>query len=71
MTFDGKRYDFQGKCRYTLVKSFAGNIKFEVVAKNVEWFRQTSVTRELYISVYGLVSLIFSLIIYYCNGKGN
>ena len=64
VTFDGKRYDFQGKCRYSLVKSISGNFKFHVVAKNVEWSRRTSVIRELTISVHDMVSLIFSKALY-------
>ncbi|XP_072040242.1 IgGFc-binding protein-like [Amphiura filiformis] len=56
VTLDGKRYDFQGKCRYTLVKTISGDISFEIIANNSPWEYnlQTSLTRHLFISVYGL-----------------
>ncbi|PIK39863.1 putative SCO-spondin-like [Apostichopus japonicus] len=35
LTFDNKKYDFQGRCRYILVEDFVDN-SFSVVSENVE-----------------------------------
>ncbi|XP_042565103.1 IgGFc-binding protein-like [Clupea harengus] len=55
-TFDGKRYDFQGTCTYTMaevLKKEAGLIPFTVQAKNNHrWNKQVSLVRKVTVTVY-------------------
>ena len=58
-TFDGIRYDFQGKCSYILAQAGpdAPNY-FLVVGDNLPWERnpRTTLTRYVHITAYGMVS---------------
>ncbi len=64
-TYDGKKYDFQGKCKYVLTKSIEEAdpadttpcAPFKILANHTAWERnpRTSLTRQLSISVYGKV----------------
>ncbi len=58
-TFDGKRYDYMGNCNYILAQSRPeAPGSFVIVGDNKPWARnpRATVTRYVYVFVYGLVS---------------
>lgn len=65
-SFDGKLFDFQGTCTYTLSKSCgleAHQVAFSVNVENVEWNRImnnkiVSVTKLVAVEVYGLTIIM-------------
>ncbi|XP_019619436.1 PREDICTED: sushi, von Willebrand factor type A, EGF and pentraxin domain-containing protein 1-like [Branchiostoma belcheri] len=54
-TFDGRKYDFQGPCRYTFAKD-CGHGDFTVETKNepLTGNPSVSVTREVYVMAFGI-----------------
>ena len=68
MTFDGKKYDYQGVCKYVLATSDCGvNSKqptFGVVVQNEKTQPSATVsyTREVYVTVAGVVGSLVTLV---------